>query len=153
MTKEERFSDMIDLLYTFSDTAKLYQSIPQRYGNAVLYMAEAHMLRSIGDAGEITVTELSKKCNKTKSAISQMVDKLYKKGLVNKTKISGNKKTIFISLTEEGIETYKAHEEFDHETYSKYLERLDQFSEKDIEQISKLLNWIISDLKSFMDRD
>ncbi len=152
MTKEQRFSDMIDLLYTFSDTASLYQSIPQCYGNAVLYMAEAHMLRSIGDAGEITVTELSRRNSKSKSAVSQMVDKLYQKGLVSKVKNPNDKKQVSITLTEEGKETYEAHKEFDHVTYSKYLERLDQFSEKDIDKICQLLNWVIMDLQSFMQK-
>jgi DNA-binding MarR family transcriptional regulator len=77
----------MESLYEVSRYINLYQSQPRTYGTEdVLYMAETHLIQIIGKIGKTTITELAKKTHKTKSAISQTVDKLNAKDIVAKGK-------------------------------------------------------------------
>ena len=63
------------------------------YGTGELYSpVEAHLLEKIYFNPGITVTELAKKSNRSKGAISQVVTKLIDKGLVIKTSQEFHKK-------------------------------------------------------------
>ena len=65
--------------------SKRYDSSPRSYGTEdVLYAEECHTLELIGKYEGITITEIARRVGKTKSAISQMVDRLIKKGLLEK---------------------------------------------------------------------
>lgn len=154
MTKEFKFAQMMELIYEFSDISTLYQSIPRTYGNEItLHMAEAHMIQTIGNHDGITITELSKLKNKSKSAMSQLVDKLYKKGLITKTKNPKDKKQISINLSEKGLEIYLYHQELDKNNYNKYLSRLNNFSEKDIEKTSELFKVLSEEFSNDLHRN
>ncbi len=139
MSKEFKFAQMMELIYEFGNISTLYESIPRTYGNDItLHMAEAHMIQTIGNNNGITVTEISIIKNKSKSAISQVIEKLYKKGLLVKKKNPIDKKQICIYLSEKGKEIYVYHQNLDKKNYRKYLERLESFSEEDIEKTSAL---------------
>ena len=102
---------------------------PRDYGiGDMLYPSEVHMIMVIGDNENMHVSELARIAGVTKGAVSQMISKLDKKGLIRKVKDSQNKSKILIALTNKGkIAYYKhaqVHEEMDKELFD-YLDGLD----------------------------
>ena len=59
-----------------------YDAMPHRYGECMLYQAEAHMIDLIALYPGITAADLAKVLRKTPSACSQTLRKLREKGLV-----------------------------------------------------------------------
>jgi DNA-binding MarR family transcriptional regulator len=73
---------------------------------------EVHTLKHIADNPGITVTELARHNGKTKGAISQILKKIEKKGLVCREASNGDNK-LPLFLTEKGKELDLAHRNYD----------------------------------------
>lgn len=122
---------------------------PRYYGTKdLLYRSEVHTIDAIGKNNKINVTDLAQYLGVTKGAISQMVDKLMKKGMVSKKMLSNTENEVSLQLTEKGILVYKGHEEYHRELYGEISKRLDHLSEKDVESFLDVLNV----LENFLDR-
>lgn len=78
-----------------------------------LTMLEVHTLSHIEDHPGITATELVEYWNKTKGAISQILSKLEKEGLITKKTTATNAKTKHLYITEKGTAISNAHKTFD----------------------------------------
>ncbi|GFZ32300.1 transcriptional regulator [Clostridium zeae] len=122
---------------------------PKYYGTKdLLYRSEAHTIEAIGKNNRINVTELAQYLAITKGAVSQMIDKLVKKGLVNKKMVSNTENEVALELTEKGVIVYKGHEEYHKELYAEISQRLDYLSEKNMETFLDILN----ELENFLDQ-
>jgi DNA-binding MarR family transcriptional regulator len=75
----------------------------------MLYGAEISMLRSIKENEGISVTDLAEKLGVTKGAVSQILKKLQRKGMVLKCIDSTNQSRLNLSLTEKGRGVYVNH--------------------------------------------
>jgi DNA-binding MarR family transcriptional regulator len=71
-----------------------------------LFPSELHVLDAVGNNYANTVTDLSKKFGITKGAVSQVVNKLFDKGFLNKDRKSGFKE-IILSLTNKGGKAFE----------------------------------------------
>lgn len=82
-----------------------------------LYRSEIHMISEIKENEGIYMTALADKLSVTIGAVSQILAKLEKKGLITKEKDSRNQSRYLLKLTPEGelvhINHMKFHEEFD----------------------------------------
>ena len=85
------------------------------YGTGTQYtMLEAHAVTLIERNPGITVTDISKTFGRSKSAISQLISRLEKKGLVIKKQNSEeNLKIKGLFVTEEGLRLSACHVEYD----------------------------------------
>lgn len=96
-----------------------YEKIPQQYcEDIVLTQPEIHTVAIIGDKEGIGITELAKMRGITKGAVSQMVDKLVEKGLVEKRENPHSKAAISLYLTPNGQRARAEHRKM-HETMGK----------------------------------
>ena len=92
---------------------KVLDSKPRDYGTGyLLYSSEIHAIDMIGIHPDCNITGLSEKLGVTKGAVSQTVNKLTKKGLVEKHHDCGNDKEVYVRLTEKGKKARKGFEEF-----------------------------------------
>ena len=83
------------------------------YGTDVpLFPSEIHMINKIKQNEGIHVTGLANILNVTKGAVSQIIMKLEKKGLIQKEKDSNNQSRLVLKLTAKGETAYHNHEEF-----------------------------------------
>lgn len=140
------FFELMESIYEVSRITSIYEGIPRKYGtDDELYMVEAHTINLIGDKIKTNTSELTQLTDKTKGAISQMVDKLVKKGLVLKYKNPANNREVIIELTEKGQQVYEYHKALDKMEYAKILNRLDEFSTDDFEKFIKISS-ILSDI-------
>jgi len=141
--KEEIFYELMETIYETSRVINSYESIPRKYGTEdELYMIEVHTLNVIGDQVKTTTSEIAEIKNCTKSAVSQMVDKLIKKDLVVKYRNPDNYRELNIELTPKGKLVYDYHKKLDLEEYRNYLKNLEQYTAEDFEKYITLLNVI-----------
>lgn len=143
MVKLEIFTQLMDKLFEFSSISGVNQNIPRTYGTTdVLYMAEVHLLRDINNMENATVTRLAESHRKSKSAMTQLVNKLEKKGLVKKCRNQGSRH-IFLTPTEKGKLVAKYHDTLDAKEYSQLLMNLTDYTEEEFEKITRFIQIII----------
>lgn len=139
MDKEKIFYELMETLYETSRLISSYESIPRKYGTEdELYMVEVHTLDLIGSHTKITTSEIALITDRTKSAVSQMVDKLVKKELVVKNRNPNNYRELLIELTPKGKVIYEYHRKLDQTQYRKHLKNLSEFTVEDFQTFMKI---------------
>ena len=94
ITHETTFK-MLALIIRVNKKFNELESLSIDIGNGEkLYPSELHILDAVGNNYANTVTDLSKKFGITKGAVSQVVNKLFDKGFLNKDRKSGLKEII-----------------------------------------------------------
>jgi DNA-binding MarR family transcriptional regulator len=94
---------------------------------------EIHTISYIGDHPGCTVTEIAKTWMKTKSAVSQLVKKLRKQGLVVVEQDQADEKQMLLRLTPSGKMADALHRRFDEVAWERSLGHLkESFSEEEI---------------------
>ncbi len=113
----------------------------QDYGNGELYVAvEMHILEKIYLNPGITVTELAKMSNRTKSAISQCVSKLEKKGLISKTPQESHGKRLSLWPTAKGKQLTKLHIKYDDEHFSEFYGKIaEHYTSEQLDAFFKIM--------------
>ncbi|WP_291325508.1 MarR family transcriptional regulator [Desulfovibrio sp. UCD-KL4C] len=100
---------------------------------------EVHCLQAIGLNEGANLKSIATVMGVSKSAVSQMVSKLEKKGLVRKDRALDNNKELLASLTGAGWEAFNIHQEFHERHMHNLLGRLDEFSDPQIASASAIL--------------
>lgn len=75
-----------------------------------IYLAEIHTIVAIGTHENINITDLAKLQGTSKSAVSQAISKLVKKGFIVKEVSPDTDNEVVLSLTEKGIKVTDMHE-------------------------------------------
>jgi DNA-binding MarR family transcriptional regulator len=70
-------------------------------------IAELGVLMVLGQAGEINARALSRMMDMTPGTISQYLSRLARRGLVNQRRDEKDRRTWWLTLTEDGEETYR----------------------------------------------
>ncbi|MEZ3435790.1 MAG: MarR family transcriptional regulator [Lachnospiraceae bacterium] len=116
---------IIEQLYTFVMCSMDSYMIPHDYGEGrVLSMIEMHTLGMIAEKPGICITDVAKMWNRTLGAASKNVNKLQKKGYIEKKKLPGNNKNIHLYPTREGQYLAELHKKYDKEENKKTLQEL-----------------------------
>lgn len=144
MERTRLFDEIMYLVTNASKYIRKYESIPRSYGtDDILYAEECHTIDMIGNNETISMAEIARSMEKTKSAISQIVDRLVKKGLLEKQAHPDNDRALRLQLTEKGQCVFYYHAEFDRVSYSKIMEHLSEFSDRELHtyiEIQKQIN-------------
>ena len=114
---------------------------PHHYGTEqLLYRSEVHTIDAIGKYDKINVTDLASYLGVTKGAVSQMIDKLIKKDMVNKTVLSSSDTEVALSLTSKGEMVFEGHNEYHRNFYRQIEQELESVSEDDIQVFLNIMN-------------
>lgn len=113
MASVDEITKLIENLYTVDRLMTAIQKKPNTYAQTKLHANEAHTLERIACKEGISQSELSEQMHRTKGATSVMVDKLVKKGLVNRQREEGNQRRYLLTLTEKGRSVNEAHSVYD----------------------------------------
>lgn len=114
-----------------------------------LFSAEIHMLTIIKENEGIHVTGIADKLGVTKGAVSQIVNKLNKKGLIKKETDLHNQSKLTLSLTPKGEIAQLNHEEF-HNKFDVLIKNiLKDASEENIKFLKDFLNSFEDQLSNF----
>lgn len=121
----KKLSEIVDPMYDFILTYSNYYSSRRDYGvGEKLTMLEVHYLTDIYDNPGITVTEISKIWNRSKSAISQTVRKLINWEYICKKENTEDGKVYNLYITDIGKEIVMAHKRYDNVDIVKTRKRL-----------------------------
>ena len=104
--------------------------------------AEGHTIQAIGEHESINVTELGAYFGVTKSAASQIIGKLSKKGFVKKAASEHNSKELRLQLTQKGWEAFRVIQKYRGRHFKDIIERLGSFSLSQVATASVLLEVI-----------
>ena len=120
------------------------------YGTDIpLFSAEINMLRIIKENEGIHITGIAEKLGVTKGAVSQIVNKLHKKGLIKKNTDLYNQSKLALTLTEKGEIAEANHEEF----HKKFDGMIDQIikdaSKENTAFLKEFLNTLEEQLTDF----
>ncbi len=120
---------------------------PYKYGNVILFRAEVHILEIIGKNLGVTASYIVNEMGVTKGAISQIIAKLQKKGLLRKSFRGSNLKSQELSITEKGKDVLRFHDEHEKKLINKIKPELDKLSTKDLERIIAIINAVADFVK------
>ncbi len=135
------YTKFINKMYDVSYAIHLYESIPRTYGTEKkLYMKEVHTLAIISESPGITLSEIAEFENKTKSCISQRINRLEKKGLIRKERNSEEYKKTNLFMTDEGAIISDYHAKLDARNYGMVLHHLGEWTEQEFNKFIKLLD-------------
>ena len=128
-TKEDLIKSVSRQLMRIINKQWRIEEIPVRLEEGILVTpTESHTIQAIGESESINVTELGVRFGVTKSAASQTVAKLSKKGFVKKTVSEHSGKELQLQLTELGRRAFQAHEKCHGRHLSNSVSRLESFS-------------------------
>lgn len=116
----------------------------------LLFPSEIHVVEIIGKNHGNTVNEICQKLGVTKGAVSQIVDKLSKKGLVAKQRNPDFYKEIMLSLTAKGRKAFKGHENFHKLMDEDLYKNMTHFDKNEIENAEVVLRVIESQIEKYI---
>lgn len=94
------------------------------------------------------ITELARQLGVSKSAVSQIIFRLEKKGVITKYKDIDNSKNIIVKLTELGITAVDSYEKYRSDIYGTLIKTLDKMNN---DQVTTIKNFFY-DLEKFIDQ-
>ncbi len=100
-----------------------------------IYRSEIHIMKLIGDYGDLHVSELARKFGVTKGAISQTLKKLERKGLVTKHLDETNNTRLLAELTEKGKKAYLNHEQSHSESDEDMIRFLCELNDNELDTV------------------
>ncbi|MCC0629147.1 MULTISPECIES: MarR family winged helix-turn-helix transcriptional regulator [unclassified Clostridioides] len=100
----ELFLQVINQYSVLEKRMHTYEIEPQ------IYLAEIHTIAAIGTHENINVTDLAKLQGTSKSAVSQAISKLVKKGFIEKRVSPNTENEVILFLTEKGKQVFDMHE-------------------------------------------
>lgn len=113
--------------------------------------SEIHCIKAIEELDAPNVTEISKRLNMTKGAISKITKKLLSNGLIESYQAENNRQKIFFKLTEKGLPLYVAHEKRHKEWEDRDLLFLEDFPDAQLIQFSSFMKEYNSYLQNKID--
>lgn len=126
------------LLLTCAESAVAitgYLEKPRKYHqeeDESLFMREAHFVVALGTEEHITMSEMAERLNVTRGAVTQIANRLEKKGYVVRTKDHDDKRQTTIVLTKKGKAFCAEHIAYDRQRYLTISKFLEEFSDEDL---------------------
>lgn len=118
-----------------------------------LFEAEIHMIKAVKEHEGIHITGLADLLGVTKGAVSQVIMKLQKKGMIIKTKDEKNQSKLSISLTEKGNIAFLNHEEL-HGKFDRLVQDiLDKVSNEHTVLLREFFTSLESRIDDFMSKE
>ncbi|WP_147822530.1 MarR family winged helix-turn-helix transcriptional regulator [Salidesulfovibrio onnuriiensis] len=113
-----------------------------------LFEAEIHLIVAIKENPGFHVAALAQKFGVTKGAVSQLVQKLQKKGMVTKQSDPDNQSKVLLRLTTKGQTAYSTHASFHREFDEKVNKLLEEESEDHVLFLKRFLSTMAQDIES-----
>jgi len=121
---------------------------PRDYGTGqLLYQSEIHTVSVICNHEQVNASELAQIMGITNGAITQVVNKLIQKGLVEKYNLPGNKKEVHFRLTESGRIANEAHYRYHEKIHGHVIGYLSELDKEKIEAIGQFFDIFVASMK------
>lgn len=135
------------LVDTFNIILKTEETIIQHENKIPLTISELHLIEAVGNEEPVTISQIANRLNIKLASVTVGVNKLINKGFLKKTPNDNDKRSVYVTLTESGINMLN-HHTFFHEQMVNHIESQLTDDEKAIMLILiKRLNGFFIDLK------
>lgn len=142
-TKEDLIKAAIHQLLRIANKYARIEKLPIHVDEDLdITTREVHTIQAVGERKQMSVTDVATHFGVTKSAASQLVARLERKGLLAKTQAHHNNKELHLSLTESGWKAFLAHERFHGKDLAVLIGRLRAYPLQQIATLSVLLEAI-----------
>ncbi|MFS0822071.1 MarR family winged helix-turn-helix transcriptional regulator [Bacillus sp. 1P02SD] len=142
---KELVDSYIDVSFSVNTTA---ESLVKEQIGSDLTNEQHYTLRYINKVGSSTSTELAEVFEVKKSAITAIINRLFEKGLIQRTRDENDRRIVYLTLSNEGNELFTKTEERVHKLVESII---GEFSEEEIVQFLKTyekLNGILQQIKN-----
>ncbi|KAB1438826.1 MarR family transcriptional regulator [Pseudodesulfovibrio senegalensis] len=113
---------------------------PQDFGvGFTIHPTEIHTVATLWAAGEMSISELAKDAAVTRGAMSQMIAKLEKKGLVYKRTAPDNQSKTLVGPTELGKQAQEGHARFHAQRDKEFLQYMAKLPDDEYKTIREFL--------------
>lgn len=117
------------LVQTFNDILKIEQKALAESVLKDLSITETHTIEAIGMYEVKTMSEVAQNLKITVGTLTTAINKLVKKGYVERNRCEEDRRSVKINLTRKGKLAYRIHEKFHHEMIKATVEGLSQEEE------------------------
>jgi DNA-binding MarR family transcriptional regulator len=129
------------------------QESPLDYGcGEDLYPSEIHAVEAIGKHPEVHMAELARILGVTRGAIQQTVDRLVKKGMVEKFMDESDRKKVYLELTEKGNTAFDGHEAYHAELSSRLGKCFERLRPGEVASLRNLLDEVESAMRGYREQ-
>lgn len=132
------------LVEVYDDIGKIEQESLKQGEFKDLSISEIHTIEAIGMYEEKTMSEVAAKLEITTGTLTTAIDKLIKKGYVERNRSETDRRIVNIKLTKRGKLAYRIHEKFHNDMVKRVI---DGFSEHEEEILISGLNKLNDYLK------
>lgn len=151
--EEKDLKTFMHKIYSISNKVQQIRGTDYMLNSGIkINTAALSTLKVISQCNGKNMTEIGMEMGVTKGAISQMVLKLEKKGLVQKNRSEHNDKNYFITLTHKGTEALNEYDQMRDMLYHGMSEVLSHYQKEEIEVIWNFLcqtNQLMGKYKSY----
>ncbi|ACD51015.1 MarR family transcriptional regulator [Clostridium botulinum] len=132
------------LVELFNDILQIEEQTIREGVISDLSITEIHTIEAIGMYKKRTMSEVAQDLKITVGTLTTAINKLIKKGYVERSRIEEDRRVVLIALTKKGKLAYRLHEKFHNDMVSNSIESLTQQEE---EMLISALNKINEFLK------
>nr|WP_245349987.1 MarR family transcriptional regulator [Cytobacillus eiseniae] len=137
----------IDL--SFSVHRKGESLIREQIEGDLLTNDQHYTLRYINRAGSCTSTELAEEFDVKKSAITAIINRLWEKGFIQRTRDENDRRVVYLTLTKQGKELYIKTEEKIYKLVETFIKQFDQEEIQAFIKTYEKLNKILIESKDY----
>ncbi|PLR99096.1 MarR family winged helix-turn-helix transcriptional regulator [Bacillus sp. T33-2] len=145
---EKNIQDLVDryIAVSFSVTKKGESLIKEQIGSD-LTSDQHYTLRYINRVGSCTSSELAEEFEVKKSAITAIINRMWEKGLIKRTRDENDRRVVYLTLTDKGAELYKKTEERIHKLVGSFISKFDASEIKQFIDTYEKLNKVLIEIK------
>ena len=132
--REERLNHL--LVQLFNDILHIEEKVLKSSEIKDLSITEIHTIDAIGTKGNWTMGEIAHDLRVTVGTLTSAINRLIKKGYVERSRTEADRRVVLVNLTESGKKAYKIHSDFHKEMVSTTL---DYYNEEQQEVICTIL--------------
>ena len=118
--------------------------------NSALSITEHFLLEYLGKETFASMSKLSQLIQVAPTTMTSMVDRLIKRGLLERRRARQDRRKVLVTLSEEGKRFYREYHQRSLETYSRFLDSLPDKGKNFSESIQELKK-IIPSLKKYLE--
>jgi DNA-binding MarR family transcriptional regulator len=136
----------IDVSFSVTKTA---DSLVKKQIGSDLTSDQHYMLRHINQVGSCTSSELAEVFDVKKSAITAIINRLFEKGLIKRTRDENDRRVVYLTLTDKGNKLYEKTEERIHKLVESFITQFDQAEITQFIETYEKLNHVLIERKDY----
>ncbi len=148
MNKKDIYRQTMAAVLRMLNQMNQMEDMPKSFGTDLLiHTSEIHTIATIGDHPGCNISELAEELGIAKPSVSEIVQKIEAKDLIEKYKLPANRKEVRLKLTEKGSVAYKGHAEFHADMFSNIYSHMKKIPEESLNEFKAALD----NISTFLD--